>query len=112
MLRHRGSCTRGYRLHIILFSQHHLQFQLIPLCLSQVRRFQVLVSLMLSSQTKDQVTGAAMQKLRAHGCTVENILATDDETLGKLIYPVGFWRVTDVLCIVVCFILLISLEKQ
>lgn len=48
---------------------------------------------MLSSQTKDQVTAAAMQKLRAHGCTVENILATDDETLGKLIYPVGFWRV-------------------
>ncbi|XP_031608881.1 endonuclease III-like protein 1 [Oreochromis aureus] len=59
---------------------------------AHVRRFQVLVSLMLSSQTKDQVTAAAMQKLRAHGCTVENILATDDEKLGKLIYPVGFWR--------------------
>lgn len=59
---------------------------------AHVRRFQVLVSLMLSSQTKDQVTGAAMQRLRAHGCTVENILATDDETLGKLIHPVGFWR--------------------
>ncbi|XP_070684651.1 endonuclease III-like protein 1 isoform X2 [Pempheris klunzingeri] len=59
---------------------------------AQVRRFQVLVSLMLSSQTKDQVTAAAMQKLRAHGCTVENILTTDDETLGKIIYPVGFWR--------------------
>ncbi|XP_045902409.1 endonuclease III-like protein 1 isoform X1 [Micropterus dolomieu] len=59
---------------------------------AHVRRFQVLVSLMLSSQTKDQVTAEAMQKLRAHGCTVENILATDDETLGKLIYPVGFWR--------------------
>ncbi|XP_041839533.1 endonuclease III-like protein 1 [Melanotaenia boesemani] len=59
---------------------------------AHVRRFQVLVSLMLSSQTKDQVTATAMQKLRAHGCTVENILATDDEKLGKLIYPVGFWR--------------------
>ncbi|XP_036962906.1 endonuclease III-like protein 1 isoform X1 [Acanthopagrus latus] len=59
---------------------------------AHVRRFQVLVSLMLSSQTKDQVTAAAMQKLRAHGCTVENILATDDDTLGKLIHPVGFWR--------------------
>ncbi|XP_076003984.1 endonuclease III-like protein 1 [Genypterus blacodes] len=59
---------------------------------AHVRRFQVLVSLMLSSQTRDQVTAAAMQKLRAHGCTVENILATDDETLGKLIYPVGFWK--------------------
>lgn len=59
---------------------------------AHVRRFQVLVSLMLSSQTKDQVTAAAMQKLRAHGCTVEHILTTDDEALGKLIYPVGFWR--------------------
>ncbi|XP_068585006.1 endonuclease III-like protein 1 isoform X2 [Cebidichthys violaceus] len=57
-----------------------------------VRRFQVLVSLMLSSQTKDQVTAAAMQKLRAHGCTVDQILTTEDEALGKLIYPVGFWR--------------------
>lgn len=69
---------------------------LILLLSPQVRRFQVLVSLMLSSQTKDQVTAAAMQKLRAHGCTVENILNTDDKRLGELIYPVGFWRVTPV----------------
>ncbi|XP_072318386.1 endonuclease III-like protein 1 isoform X2 [Eucyclogobius newberryi] len=59
---------------------------------AQVKRFQVLVSLMLSSQTKDQVTAGAMGRLRAHGCTVENVLGTDDETLGKLIHPVGFWR--------------------
>ncbi|XP_034544667.1 endonuclease III-like protein 1 isoform X2 [Notolabrus celidotus] len=59
---------------------------------AHARRFQVLVSLMLSSQTRDQVTAAAMLKLRAHGCTAESLLATDDETLGKLIYPVGFWR--------------------
>ncbi|KAG7491422.1 hypothetical protein MATL_G00003410 [Megalops atlanticus] len=58
----------------------------------EVVRYQVLISLMLSSQTKDQVTAAAMQKLREHGLTVEGILNTDDETLGKLIYPVGFWR--------------------
>ncbi|KAJ8001526.1 hypothetical protein DPEC_G00170400 [Dallia pectoralis] len=59
---------------------------------AEVRRYQVLVSLMLSSQTKDQVTGAAMQRLRAHGCTVDNIINTDDHTLGQLIYPVGFWK--------------------
>ncbi|KAL1004889.1 hypothetical protein UPYG_G00051860 [Umbra pygmaea] len=59
---------------------------------AEVRRYQVLVSLMLSSQTKDQVTGAAMQRLRAHGCTVDNIVNTDDKTLGQLIYPVGFWK--------------------
>ena len=60
----------------------------------QVRRYQVLLSLMLSSQTKDQVTAGAMQRLRARGLTVESILQTADDTLGRLIYPVGFWRVS------------------
>ncbi|XP_008315486.1 endonuclease III-like protein 1 isoform X3 [Cynoglossus semilaevis] len=59
---------------------------------AHVQRFQVLLSLMLSSQTRDQVTATAMHKLRVHGCTVENILSTDDEILGKLICPVGFWK--------------------
>ncbi|XP_073414502.1 endonuclease III-like protein 1 isoform X1 [Dendrobates tinctorius] len=58
----------------------------------QVMRYQVLLSLMLSSQTKDQVTSAAMSRLREHGLTVGRILETDEETLGKLIYPVGFWK--------------------
>ncbi|XP_001915373.2 endonuclease III-like protein 1 isoform X1 [Equus caballus] len=58
----------------------------------KVRRYQVLLSLMLSSQTKDQVTAGAMQRLRARGLTVDSILQTDDSTLGMLIYPVGFWR--------------------
>uniref|UniRef100_A0A8C4ZCW2 Endonuclease III-like protein 1 n=1 Tax=Gadus morhua TaxID=8049 RepID=A0A8C4ZCW2_GADMO len=57
-----------------------------------VRRFQVLVSLMLSSQTRDEVTAAAMARLRAHGCTVDGILSTDHEALGRLLHPVGFWR--------------------
>ena len=48
---------------------------------------------MLSSMTKDQMTSAAMARLREHGCSVTNILKTSDEQLGKLIYPVGFWKV-------------------
>ncbi|KAL8587456.1 Endonuclease III-like protein 1 [Nucella lapillus] len=55
-------------------------------------RYQVLLSLMLSSQTKDEVTSEAMSRLKQHGCTVDNILSTSDEQLGQLIYPVGFWR--------------------
>ncbi|XP_043107758.1 endonuclease III-like protein 1 isoform X2 [Puntigrus tetrazona] len=58
----------------------------------EVRRYQVLISLMLSSQTKDHVTAGAVQRLREHGLTVDAVLEMDDETLGKLIYPVGFWR--------------------
>lgn len=48
---------------------------------------------MLSSQTKDQVTFAAMERLRARGLTVDNVLQMSDDELGKLIYPVGFWKV-------------------
>ncbi|XP_001366843.2 endonuclease III-like protein 1 isoform X1 [Monodelphis domestica] len=58
----------------------------------EVMRYQVLLSLMLSSQTKDQVTAAAMGRLRERGLTLDNILQMDDNTLGQLIYPVGFWR--------------------
>ncbi|KAG5194937.1 hypothetical protein R6Z07F_018490 [Ovis aries] len=63
-----------------------------PSASPKVQRYQVLLSLMLSSQTKDQVTAGAMQRLRARGLTVDSILQTDDSTLGTLIYPVGFWR--------------------
>ncbi|KAL3876881.1 hypothetical protein ACJMK2_034663 [Sinanodonta woodiana] len=58
----------------------------------QIYRYQVLLSLMLSSQTKDQVTSAAMAKLQKHGCNIENILQTSDKQLGELIYPVGFGK--------------------
>ena len=55
-----------------------------------VAAYQTLISLMLSSQTKDTVNAATMVKLRAHGLSVENILATPDETLHELIRQVGF----------------------
>ncbi|KAJ2939734.1 hypothetical protein O0L34_g17926 [Tuta absoluta] len=58
----------------------------------EVMRYQSLIALMLSSQTKDQVTFAAMERLREKGLTVDNILKISDEELGKLIYPVGFWK--------------------
>nr|XP_026499037.1 endonuclease III-like protein 1 isoform X1 [Vanessa tameamea] len=58
----------------------------------KVIRYQSLISLMLSSQTKDQVTFAAMERLRARGLTIDNVLKMSDEELGKLIYPVGFWK--------------------
>lgn len=53
-------------------------------------RYQTLLSLMLSSQTKDEVTHAAMARLRKRGCTIESILKIDDKELEDLIHPVGF----------------------
>ncbi|VDP82831.1 unnamed protein product [Echinostoma caproni] len=58
----------------------------------KVFRLQVLLSLMLSSQTKDQVTAAAMARLQAAGCTVDQLLAMNTTTLEQLIYPVGFYK--------------------
>lgn len=58
-------------------------------------RLQCLISLVLSSQTKDQVTYAAMTRLKKHGCTVLNLLNNDttpESLLAQLIYPVGFYK--------------------
>ncbi|OJA11195.1 hypothetical protein AZE42_06243 [Rhizopogon vesiculosus] len=59
------------------------------------RRFSTLVSLMLSSQTKDEVTDAAVKKLRtAVGGTlsIDAIISADDATISDAIAKVGFWR--------------------
>ena len=49
---------------------------------------------MLSSQTKDEVTRAAIDNLRRNlgELTIENILAASDSTIQDAICKVGFWR--------------------
>ncbi|GBG24637.1 Endonuclease III-like [Hondaea fermentalgiana] len=54
------------------------------------KAFHTLIALMLSSQTRDQSVFAAMQKLKEHGLTVDNVANTDQATLTKLIRNVGF----------------------
>ncbi|KAL8902371.1 MAG: hypothetical protein Q9207_004755 [Kuettlingeria erythrocarpa] len=58
------------------------------------QRFQTLIALMLSSQTKDTTTALAMRRLQTElpppGLTLENILSVAPETLNALIYAVGF----------------------
>eukprot|EP00005_Dracoamoeba_jomungandri_P008457 CAMPEP_0174263054 /NCGR_PEP_ID=MMETSP0439-20130205/17041_1 /TAXON_ID=0 /ORGANISM="Stereomyxa ramosa, Strain Chinc5" /LENGTH=163 /DNA_ID=CAMNT_0015348183 /DNA_START=207 /DNA_END=699 /DNA_ORIENTATION=+ len=54
-------------------------------------RYHVLISLMLSSQTKDEKTEAAMRELmEGPGLTVEKILKTSEETIKTCIYGVSF----------------------
>ncbi|GAA94731.1 hypothetical protein E5Q_01385 [Mixia osmundae IAM 14324] len=58
-------------------------------------RYQTLISLMLSSQTKDQVTDEAASNLRDRipgGFNIESILAASDEQISSCINKVGFWR--------------------
>ncbi|THG97510.1 hypothetical protein EW026_g4504 [Hermanssonia centrifuga] len=59
------------------------------------QRFSTLISLMLSSQTKDEVTDAAVSKLReaiGGSLTVNAILQSDESTISEAIAKVGFWR--------------------
>ena len=54
-------------------------------------RFHILVSAMLSPQTKDQVTHAAMGRLRAlrGGLTPATVAALDEARLAEVLHPVG-----------------------
>ena len=58
------------------------------------KRFQTLIALMLSSQTKDTTNAIAMRRLQTElpspGLTLENILEVDPVKLNEMIYVVGF----------------------
>lgn len=59
------------------------------------RRFSTLVALMLSSQTKDEVTDVAVKKLRASVggvLSIEAVIAAEESTISEAINKVGFWR--------------------
>ncbi|KAH9930841.1 DNA glycosylase [Fomitopsis serialis] len=59
------------------------------------QRFATLVSLMLSSQTKDEVTSAAVRKLReavGGSLSANAVVATDADVISEAICKVGFWR--------------------
>ncbi|KAI1192733.1 DNA glycosylase [Nemania serpens] len=72
----------------------------LPTASPRDQRLQTLVALMLSSQTKDAVTAAAMRRLQtelpphapgaAPGLTLENLLAAEPARLNELIRAVGF----------------------
>ena len=62
---------------------------------AQNKRFATLISLMLSSQTKDEVTDAAVDKLRAAlggTLSLEGLLAAEEQVVAECISKVGFWR--------------------
>lgn len=61
---------------------------------TQDKRFQTLIALMLSSQTKDTTNAIAMRRLQTElptpGLTLENILGVDPVKLNEMIFVVGF----------------------
>lgn len=47
---------------------------------------------MLSSQTKDQVTYAAMDRLKGRGLTVQSMLDIAESELAEILKPVSFYK--------------------
>ncbi|TPP42928.1 HhH-GPD base excision DNA repair family protein [Leishmania donovani] len=66
---------------------HRLRDEYAP---KEVQRFHTLVALMLSAQTKDVVTAAAMDTLIKHGLTAQSVHAMTETELDKHICKVGF----------------------
>ncbi|KAH8671109.1 DNA glycosylase, partial [Xylariales sp. PMI_506] len=72
----------------------------LPTATPRDRRFQTLIALMLSSQTKDTTNAVAMRRLQTElppyaagapkGLNLENILSVEPELLNELIWAVGF----------------------
>ncbi|GMF22732.1 unnamed protein product [Phytophthora fragariaefolia] len=64
---------------------------------AKVERFQLVVAALLSSQTQDPITYAAMQRLHqlsenVEGLTIETVQATSEEELSEVLKPVGFYH--------------------
>jgi endonuclease-3 len=62
---------------------------------AKVYRFQTLIGLMLSAQTKDAITSKAVNSLKTlkGGLTPQVLSHTDEEIVQELIRPVSFFRV-------------------
>lgn len=58
----------------------------------KTKRYHHLIALMLSSQTKDGVTYAAMDRLKTHGLTPEKMVEISTGELEQLLYPVSFYK--------------------
>ena len=56
----------------------------------KIYKFQNLVSLLLSSQTKDDITYSTTQKLVEYGLTIDNMIKIPIEKLTEIIFKVSF----------------------
>jgi endonuclease III len=54
--------------------------------------FSILISTVLSSRTKDEVTAGATERLMSKAASPEQMLQLPEEQIAELIYPVGFYK--------------------
>lgn len=71
------------------FKKHYRQ---IPLEIYANDKYKILISTLLSSRTKDEVTFKASQRLFKIAPSVEKLAQLEQLEIRNLIYPVGFYR--------------------
>ncbi len=76
----------------IVFKAFKRNYILVPLEVFGKDPFKTLVSTLLSSRTKDEVTLARSQELFKVADNFEKLKQLDIQTIEKLIYPVGFYK--------------------
>jgi len=74
---------------ISTFKKNYLE---IPLEVFGNDPYKTLISTLLSSRTKDEVTLAASRRLFAKAKKIEHLDQLEIRSIEKLIYPVGFYK--------------------
>lgn len=75
-----------------VFSLFKAKYKLVPLEFFKKDPYKTLVSTVLSSRTKDEVTLLASKKLFKKAPNVHKLSHLDQSAIRKLIYPVGFYK--------------------
>lgn len=76
----------------IVFKAFKRNYKLVPLEVFGKDPFKTLISTILSSRTKDEVTLSRSQELFKVAYSLEKLKKLDIKTIEKLIYPVGFYK--------------------
>jgi endonuclease-3 len=82
--------------HVIRILKRELQRWKTPVVTRMAEKksgpFRILISTILSSRTKDEVTAEASERLFSLASTPEKMLRLNEEEIRRAIYPVGFYR--------------------
>lgn len=75
-----------------IFSVFEKNYKEIPLEVFGKHPYKTLVSTLLSSRTKDEVTLKAAKRLFAKAPNFKRLASLDSQTISSLIFPVGFYK--------------------
>ncbi len=75
-----------------VFKTFRKHYHLVPLEVFSKDSFKTLISTILSSRTKDEVTLEASKRLFGKADNLERLRKLDTKVIEKLIYPVGFYK--------------------